>query len=88
MIPGFGPVFATGPLAAALLAGVGAGTGAVTGGLTASLIEFGADEGNVEYYERVLFQGGALAIVDTFSETEEELVENVLKSHSPLEIED
>ena len=88
LIPGFGPIFATGPLAAALIAGIGAGTGAVTGGITAALVDFGADEDDLEYYERVLRDGGALAIVDTLSETDEDLVESVLKSHRPLEIED
>ncbi len=88
LIPGFGPVFATGPLAAALIAGIGAGTGAVTGGMTAALVDFGADEDDVEYYEGVLQDGGAIVIVDTLSETDEDLVESVLKSHRPLELED
>lgn len=88
LIPGFGPVFATGPLAAALIAGIGAGAGAVTGGITAALVDFGADEEDVKYYEQVLRDGGAIAIIDTLSETDEELVENILKSHRPLEIED
>jgi len=88
LIPGFGPVFATGPLAAALIAGIGAGTGAVTGGITSALVDFGADESQVEHYESVLREGGAIAIVDTLSETDEDLVEKVLKTHRPLEIED
>lgn len=88
LIPGFGPVFATGPLAAALLAGIGAGAGAVTGGITASLVEFGASEEDVKYYERVLRDGGALVIVEAETDVEEDIVENTLAKYRPLEMED
>ena len=88
LIPGFGPVFATGPFAAALIAGVGARTGAFVGGITAALVDFGADEDDVAYYERTLREGGALVIVDMVSATEQELVEEALKAHTPLEMEE
>lgn len=87
-IPGLGPIFATGPLAAALLAGVGAGTGAVTGGISAALIDFGAGEDDVEHYERVLTEGGALVIIDTLTDEQEDEVERILTAYHPLEIED
>lgn len=88
MIPGLGTIFATGPFAAALLAGIGAGSGAVTGGITASLVDFGANQSEAEQYERVLREGGAVVIVDTSNDAETDNVEHILSSYRPLELEE
>lgn len=88
LIPGFGPLFATGPFAAALLAAIGAGTGAITGGITASLLDFGADTHDIEYYEHILLEGGALIIVDTPTEQEQQTVDRVLAAYHPLKSSD
>lgn len=88
MIPGVGPVLAAGPFAAALLAGIGAGVGAITGGVSAALIEFGVDEDEIAHYERILQNGGAVVVVDTLNDAEEDMAENILERYHPIEIED
>ena len=88
LIPGFGPLFATGPFAAALLAAIGAGSGAITGGITATLLDFGADTHDIEYYEHILREGGALVIVDTLTEQEQQKVEHTLADYHPLQSSD
>ena len=88
LIPGVGPVLAAGPLGAALMAGVGAATGAATGGIAASLMEFGVDESDVAHYQTTLQNGGALAIVDSRTDEEEDMVKAIFRSHNPVVLED
>jgi len=88
VIPGLGSIVVAGPFAAALMALIGAGSGAVTGGIVAALVDFGVDEEEAMSYEQVLRDGGAIVIVDTTSDAEEDRAENILKHHAPLEFED
>jgi len=61
-IPGFGPIIAAGPIAAAL---TGAGLGAATGGLIGGLRHAGVHEEDAEYYAEGVRRGGVLVTVRT-----------------------
>jgi uncharacterized protein (TIGR02271 family) len=61
-IPGFGPIIAAGPIAAAL---TGAGIGAATGGLIGGLTHVGISEDDAHYYAEGVKRGGALVTVKT-----------------------
>lgn len=66
LIPGIGPVFAVGPLAAGLAGAVtGAVAGAVTGGIAAGLIDLGVPEDEAQYYENRIGEGAYLVTVNT-----------------------
>lgn len=64
-IPGFGPVIAAGPIAAAL---TGAGIGAATGGLIGGLSKAGVSEDDARDYEEAVRRGGVLLTVRTTKE--------------------
>ncbi|MBI3977634.1 MAG: hypothetical protein HY331_05550 [Chloroflexi bacterium] len=64
-VPGFGPVLAAGPLAAALLAATSAATGAVVGGVAAGLIHLGLSPDEASRYEERLREGHVLVGVNT-----------------------
>jgi uncharacterized membrane protein len=88
LIPGFGPILAAGPLAAALVGGgIGAATGAATGGLVASLVDFGVSPENAKRYQDILRTGGAMVIVDLNDMNEEQTVRNILKQQNPIDVE-
>lgn len=87
-IPGLGLVVAGGPIAAALFAGVGAVAGAATGGITAGLVKIGVTEDDARNYEQVIKNGGAVVMIDTLTDEEEDRVENLLASFNPLALED
>ncbi|MBI3966063.1 MAG: YsnF/AvaK domain-containing protein [Chloroflexi bacterium] len=70
LIPGIGPVFAAGPLAAGLGALLGAAAGATIGGIAGGLIQAGVPEEDARYYEDRIRQGGFLVTVDTSREAE------------------
>ncbi len=66
LIPGFGPVVAVGPVAAALTGVVTGGiTGLVIGGIAGALIHAGVAEDTARYYEDRLRHGGILMLVRT-----------------------
>jgi len=66
LIPGFGPVVAVGPVAAALTGIVTGGiTGLVVGGIAGALIHAGVAEDTARYYEDRMRQGGILMTVRT-----------------------
>ncbi|HEY7061092.1 MAG TPA: hypothetical protein VII06_06420 [Chloroflexota bacterium] len=66
LIPGFGPVVAVGPVAAALTGVVTGGvTGLVIGGIAGALIHAGVAEDTARYYEDRMRQGGLLMTVQT-----------------------
>ena len=59
-IPGVGPLFAAGPIMAAL---AGVGVGAAVGGVAGALVGFGVPEFEAKRYETRLGQGGILLSV-------------------------
>jgi uncharacterized protein (TIGR02271 family) len=59
-IPGFGPIVAAGPIAAAL---AGAGIGAVTGGVIGALVDLGIPEEEAHVYAESIRQGNVLVAV-------------------------
>lgn len=87
-IPGVGPIFAAGPFAAALIAGIGAATGAVTGGAVGELVEFDIDKEDAEHYAQILRDGGALMVVDVYNEWTEDKVEDLMERHGAVEVDD
>ncbi|MBI3964323.1 MAG: histidine kinase, partial [Chloroflexi bacterium] len=68
LIPGVGPVFAAGPIAAGLGALLGAAAGATIGGIAGGLIQAGVPEEEARYYEERFNQGGYLVTVNTSRE--------------------
>lgn len=71
-IPGFGPIIAAGPIAAAL---GGAAAGAATGGLIGGLTAAGVSENDARLYERRLRDGGVLLTVRTSDEMSDEVAD-------------
>ena len=59
-IPGFGPILAAGPIAAAL-------SGAVAGGIAGGLIDWGIPAESSRRYEQQVAQGNILAVIKTSS---------------------
>ena len=59
-IPGFGPIIAAGPIAAAL-------SGAVAGGIAGGLIDWGIPAESSRRYEQQVAQGSILAVIKTNS---------------------
>jgi hypothetical protein len=86
LIPGVGPVFAAGPAAAALLAGIGAAAGAITGGAAAALIDFGVSEEEAGYYLEGVRRGGTLITVSTTSEMEDNRARHIINRHNPADV--
>jgi uncharacterized membrane protein len=84
LIPGIGPVFAAGPLAAAL---IGVGAGSITGGLVGALIDLGLDEQEAEQYSEGVRRGGVLVTVQTH-DTMTDRVVDVMDRHSPVDIQE
>ncbi|MBI3965792.1 MAG: hypothetical protein HY329_09170 [Chloroflexi bacterium] len=75
LIPGVGPIFAAGPIAAAVGALMGGPAGAVIGGVTGCLMEAGVPEEEARYYEDRFREGGFLVTVTT---SREDLASSVL----------
>ena len=85
LIPGVGPIFAVGPLAAGLAGAVtGAAAGAVTGGIAAALIDLGVPEEEARYYESRVGEGAYLVTVDCAGRDAE--VRAVLNRHGADEV--
>ncbi|MCA9917817.1 MAG: hypothetical protein KC445_07690 [Anaerolineales bacterium] len=77
-VPGFGPLFVAGPLAAALLGGVeGAVAGAAGGGLLGALFGVGISKQHIVKYEETL-KAGKYLLVAHGSPEELELARNIL----------
>lgn len=87
VLPGVGPVFALGPLAAALISGIGAASGAVTGGLLGALLDLGTDEDDAQLYAEGVRRGGTLVVVRVADEDEDH-AEDILASYNPIDVED
>ena len=80
LIPGVGPIFAVGPLAAALAGAVtGAAAGAATGGIAAGLIHLGVSEEEATYYESRVGEGAYLVTVNCTGRYDE--VIQILRYH-------
>ncbi|MEO8753609.1 MAG: hypothetical protein ABI624_13120 [Casimicrobiaceae bacterium] len=84
VVPGFGPLLAAGPIAAAL---AGAGAGAVAGGLIGGLVDLGVPAAEAEHYAESVRRGGALVTVRTdVSRTDE--AERIMRQQGAIDIED
>ena len=88
VLPGVGPVFAAGPLAAAFIAGIGAATGAATGAVVAEAVEFDIDKDDANEYARIIQNGGAVLVVDVYDDWDEERVEDIMEKYNPLRVDD
>lgn len=78
-IPGFGPIIAAGPIAAAL-------TGAATGGLAGGLLDYGIPDATGRQIESDVKRGEAVALVRSESEKVEKAVE-ILRKNGAKEVE-
>lgn len=78
-IPGFGPIIAAGPIAAAL-------TGAATGGLAGGLLDYGIPDAAGKKIESDVKRGEAVALVRSEAEKVEKATE-ILRKHGAKEIE-
>lgn len=87
LLPGVGPVFALGPLGAALISGIGAASGAATGGLVAGLTDIGADEDTAQLYSETVRRGGTLLVIRVAEENEDEVM-SILNDYDPVDMED
>ncbi|MCK6628794.1 MAG: hypothetical protein L6R45_26905 [Anaerolineae bacterium] len=82
LIPGIGPVVATGAIAAAV---GGAGIGAAAGGLLGALTSQGITEEGADFYAEGIKRGGVLVIVEA-EESHVPLVKEVMQKHGVVEI--
>ncbi len=87
LIPGVGPIFAVGPLAAGLAGAVtGAVGGAVTGGIAGGLIHLGVPEEEARYYESRVGEGAFLVTVNCQGQDAE--VREILSRHGAENVQD
>ena len=84
-IPGFGPIIAAGPIAAAL---TGAGIGAVAGGGIGALIKQGVPEEDAKYYTEGVRRGGTLVTVQAESEDMADRAAAIMRDHGAINIEE
>jgi uncharacterized protein (TIGR02271 family) len=84
-IPGFGPVIAAGPIAAAL---TGAGLGAAAGGLVGVLVGLGIPKEEAEPYAEAVRRGGYLVIVNAAADEDAGRAADILDRHDPVDIEE
>lgn len=85
LIPGIGPVFAVGPLAAGLAGAVAGGvTGAVTGGIAGGLIDLGVPEEDARYYERRIGEGSYLVTANCHGRDDE--VRDIMRRHGAEDV--
>jgi hypothetical protein len=80
IIPGIGPVIATGTLASAIattlgMTAIGAGVGAATGGLLGALVDLGFPHEEAEFYAEGVKRGGILVSVQTDEQNAEQIGE-------------
>ena len=76
VVPGIGPVIATGALAAALgMTVAGAGLGAATGGLLGALADMGLSEDVADFFAEGVKRGGIVVIVEADTEDEDEITD-------------
>jgi hypothetical protein len=80
IVPGIGPVIATGTIASALattlgMTAIGAGVGAATGGLLGTLVDLGFPREEAEFYAEGVKRGGILVSVQTDVAEAEEISE-------------
>jgi stress response protein YsnF len=81
-IPGFGPIIAAGPIAAAL---TGAGIGAATGGVIGALAGMGVPDEEAELYAEGVRRGGVLVAVKTEDRSADD-VADILERHNPEDV--
>ena len=85
-VPGFGPLMAAGPFAAALLGGIeGAVAGAAGGGLLGALAGWGVSKQHIVKYEEHLKSGKYLVIAHG-SQAEVEKAKNILSEDTAVEV--
>lgn len=88
-IPGIGPVFAAGPIAAALGGALGgAGFGAAAGGLIGALTDMGVPEQEAIHYEDAVRQGRTLLIVRADDAAGAERVVRTLENCGAIDIDE
>ena len=86
LIPGVGPIFAVGPLAAGLAGAVtGAAAGAVTGGIAAGLIDLGVPKEEARHYERRVGEGAYLVSVHCAGR-DDTAVRDILRRHGAEDV--
>ncbi|HYP13823.1 MAG TPA: YsnF/AvaK domain-containing protein [Bryobacteraceae bacterium] len=81
-IPGFGPVLAAGPLAAAL---GGAITGAAGGGVIGALKDAGVPDEDAKFYGETIRKGGALVSLEA-DNSQEHQIDRILSRYNAVEI--
>jgi hypothetical protein len=85
-VPGFGPLMAAGPFAAALLGGIeGAVAGAAGGGLLGTLAGWGVSKQHIVKYEEHL-KGGKYLVIAHGSQAEVEKAKNILSEDIAVEV--
>jgi len=90
VIPGFGPVLATGAIASALattlgMTAIGAGVGAAAGGILGALIDMGFSREEASFYAEGVKRGGVLLTVNP-NIGEEERVKEILSSAGAVDM--
>jgi uncharacterized membrane protein len=90
LIPGIGPVWATGAIASALVTtlestAVGAGLGAAAGGMLGALREVGFSQKDAEFYAEGLKRGGVLVAIEIDAQREEQ-IRDILRSAGAVDI--
>jgi uncharacterized protein (TIGR02271 family) len=83
-IPGFGPVIAVGPIAAAL---TGAGVGAAAGGVIGGLTHMGISHEDAQYYAEGIRRGGVVVSVETEDDTMANRAADIMDDHGAEDIE-
>lgn len=85
LIPGIGPIFAVGPLAAGLAGAVTGGVaGAVTGGIAGGLIDLGVPDEDARYYERRIGEGAYLVTANCHGRDEQ--VRDIMRHHGAEDV--
>ena len=83
-IPGLGPIFTAGPLAAAI---GGMSAGAIVGGLVGFLKDRGMEQKDAEFIAKGVAEGGALVTVHDVSDDRAEKVREILKQSNAIDTE-
>ena len=86
LVPGIGPVLATGTIASALgVTAVGAGIGAAAGGLLGALVDAGFSEEDAHFYAEGVKRGGVLVAVQV-DRYNEDHVRDILRTAGVVDL--